>query len=64
MDASSLASSAIASGAAQVRQGLAIAATKQQFASQQMIADLLAQAAEQLKAATAAGVGGRVDRLA
>jgi len=64
MEISSLAASAVASSAAQTRDGFQIAALKIANEQQQMIANLVQQSAETTKALNAPGVGGAVDKLA
>lgn len=61
MDVSSLAASAVATTASQTRDGFAIAALKIANEQQQMIADMVQQSAETVKALTAPGVGGLLD---
>ncbi|PZQ18887.1 MAG: hypothetical protein DI565_00295 [Ancylobacter novellus] len=61
MELSSLAASAVASTASQTRDGFAIAALKIANEQQQMIADMVSQSAETMKAMTAPGVGGLLD---
>ena len=64
MDASSIASFAVASSAQQTRDGFQIAALKIANEQQQMIANLVTQTAENAKAMNPAGVGTVVDTVA